>query len=909
LARGHADAADLTFETSLARLVIRSNGVAASLRDKQTGKERLLPDLKAFSAVKKRGQVFPASEVEQRGDLLHMKFGASAVDAEYRVTVRPEYIVVELTAISGDGVEEVWLAQFSTQSSHSGETLAVQWDDEFALCLLALSERVESRADSHYAQASVHPEYGMLGERIAIVAVPTSQLLDQIRKVEQDFHIPSASIGGQWAKHSDAVNTSYLFVDLTEANADKMIAYAKQAGLGYILVYSDTWSSSAGSYPVNLKNFPRGEASLKNVIERCHAAGLKVGMHMMTSAVAKNDPLAGPRPDPRLLKDAEATLAVDLSARATAVEAGSALADFPREGVYSGNKGGLEIVIDDEIIHYAAIEGTKFVGCTRGFAGTVPAAHQARAKIQHLAERFGNYVADLRTSLKEAIADRVAGVINRCGFDMIYFDGSEAAIANGPFWYWAGLEPSAIWARSKRELLVQGSGMTQWTWHIYGRGTCDDYSAVAVKQYLDHHKIAVLRPYYRNNFVPAELGWWGFLARAPDHHATTPDEAEYYGVRMLSLNMPIGLETSLAVLQANGRTDEMLSILGRYERLRRSGGPGDALRGELATGEWHMSEQGRFEPIRYDTQRAQLDGQITVRNEFAAQPLKFRVQMTAPPKHADHSSSGILLKGERPIELEAPNPGAVMPGVLIRRIDFTKRAPAEPGVFVARRTVRASYDAPLRLGSRHAVAVRLEVDGASSRADEQAILDVQFESSDGIYRDYYIELNFTGSKTVVLPEPSPERTLVELRPPMQNFYYKSSLQQFNYNGLIAVNLRWARFPKAQGPKCRISLIEALADRRGKLKKLQVLAGGASIRIPGKLSAGDYVEFWADGWVRIFNGNGMLLRKEVTKDSIWLAKGQNNVSIRGAGSGNLMFTTITFGPEQKDRVLAPAQELL
>jgi hypothetical protein len=339
----------------------------------------------------------------------------------------------------------------------------------------------------------------------------------------------------------------------------------------------------------------------------------------------------------------------------------------------------------------------------------------------------------------------------------------------------------------------------------------------------------------------------------------------------------------------------MLSILGRYERLRRSGSPGDALRRELATGEWHMSEPGKFEPIRYDTQRAQIDGQIAVRNEFAAQPLKFRVQMTAPSKAADDSASRILLKAEPSIELEAPHPGAAMPGALIRRIDFTKRTPAEPGVFVASGTAGNSRDAPLRLERRHAVAVRLEVEGASLRADEQPVLDVQFESSDGIYRDYYIELNFSGSKTVVLAEPSPERTLVEFRPPMQNFYYKSSLQQFNYNGLMAVNLRWARFPKAQGPKCRISLIEALAERRGKLKRLEVSAGGASIKIPGKLKAGDYVEFWADGRIRVFNGNGTLLRTEVAKDSIWLTKGQNNVSIRGAGSGNLMFTAITIGP--------------
>ncbi len=44
---------------------------------------------------------------------------------------------------------------------------------------------------------------------------------------------------------------------------------------------------------------------------------------------------------------------------------------------------------------------------------------------------------------------------------------------------------------------------------------------------------------YHNNFLPAELGWVGFLEDAPDHPATTPDEVEYYAVRMLALDSPV----------------------------------------------------------------------------------------------------------------------------------------------------------------------------------------------------------------------------------------------------------------------------------------------------------------------------------------------------------------------------------
>ena len=60
--------------------------------------------------------------------------------------------------------------------------------------------------------------------------------------------------------------------------------------------------------------------------------------------------------------------------------------------------------------------------------------------------------------------------------------------------------------------------------------------------------------FYRNSFLPAELGWLGFLQDAPERAATTPDELEYYAVRMLALDSPVSFETNMSALQANGRT-------------------------------------------------------------------------------------------------------------------------------------------------------------------------------------------------------------------------------------------------------------------------------------------------------------------------------------------------------------------
>ena len=179
-------------------------------------------------------------------------------------------------------------------------------------------------------------------------------------------------IGGHWAKTSPDVRRGYLFTDLTEANCEETIPYAKLGEFGYVMTYDGTWTSSLGSYPINLQNFPKGEESLKAAVERCHAAGLKVGLHMLTSFVHKHDPLARPKPDPRLLKDAQAVLAADIDAQAQEMAASTAVDAFPAEAVFYGDaRQGFDIQIDDELIHYQRLEpgSRKFLQCVRGYAG------------------------------------------------------------------------------------------------------------------------------------------------------------------------------------------------------------------------------------------------------------------------------------------------------------------------------------------------------------------------------------------------------------------------------------------------------------------------------------------------------------------------------------------------------------
>ena len=160
-------------------------------------------------------------------------------------------------------------------------------------------------------------------------------------------------------------------------------------------------------------------------------------MHMMTSLISKSDPLVPPKPDARLLKDGATMLSADLSAQADTIIATTDLNTLPQgQPPHADVRGGVDIQIDDEIIHCADVgqgNPNMFSGCRRGYNGTKAAPHKAGAKIFRLVQvAMDLYLADLKTSLKDKIADRVAGVINRCEFDMIYFDGGEVNDANGP---------------------------------------------------------------------------------------------------------------------------------------------------------------------------------------------------------------------------------------------------------------------------------------------------------------------------------------------------------------------------------------------------------------------------------------------------------------------------------------------
>jgi hypothetical protein len=863
-----ATSANVVFQTQASRLVIGTGGTARVEVDDSTHNEHMTSEEVAFTVMNKVGGTFPASSAERRGDLIHFSFGASGASADYRITAAHNYFIVELVGFSGN-VKELLLAQIRAPFRHSGSILGVQWDEHFAICLMGLSAQINVRTVGALLQAVVRPEIPIAERRVAVIATATQDFLKTVQSVETDFHLPSPSINGTWAKRSREVRNSYLFIDLDEANVDEVIRYAKLGGLRYILIHSDTWASTLGSYGINAAHFPRGEAGLKAVIDKCHAAGLKVGMRMLTSAIGHGDPLVQPVPDYRLLSDASTMLTADADATSNElmVAAGS---DFGDDGSIQGHEA--ELSIDDEIVHCSLIAGSRLSHCTRGYAGTNRAPHRAGTVVRRVVSVYGTYLADLKTSLGTEIAERVAGLINRCGFDMVYYDGAEANAAQGNSWYWVGRQQNLIWEKTTRDLIQQSSALTHWLWHILSRGTCDDLSVICVKQYLDQHKIADLWQLYRDNFLPAELGWWGVLASNPAYPATTPDEAEYYAVRALALDSPLSIQTRVQELRTNKRTEEILSVVRQYEELRLRHAVPETIRAKLESDEWHMPRVGEFHRVRRDVKRLYPGETIRLNNLYSDQPLKFRLQALPGVNSVGDPTNLQLLSSERRAAF-IPQPGsaAAMPGALVMRRELGGRSLLE----------------------HRTLAVELEVELPGETRTPPPVLNVQLEDAGGLFRDHYIDLTFSGHKTIVLTEPQRDRVLTDCRPASANYSFKMALSIFDYGHVNALNLRWMRYPPLGGVRCRVVAVVALAERSAALKNVRILTeDGSESIIRRELRTGDYVESDEHGQIRAFDRNGTAL-ESVNGARQTIHKGNNLLTFRGDGPGELEFTAITM----------------
>lgn len=417
--------------------------------------------------------------------------------------------------------------------------------------------------------------HGLLPARFGLLFSPQETFFDTMERFEVAAGLPSPRPGGVWNKRSPWIERSYLFITrFGESQTGDVIAMAKRGGFDMILILQSSWTKATGHFEINTDNFPGGLDSLAATVQRMKDAGFHVGLHLLGASIYPPDSYLTPVPDPRLVKGARIELAEDIDEKADFVPTVHTPEGFPEEdGGYRGD--GTVIQIDNELIQYGARsmeEPAGFQNCKRGHLGTVPAPHAKGAIISHLKRSYGYHMYDMDTTLIDEVSSHFARVANACDIDMIYFDGSERL--QGDHWYYnAKLHKTFFDKLARKDILLQASSFSHYSWHILARSASADGHG-DLKGYLDARS-GWFNSLNRNG-MPLDIGWYyGYDT------SCTLDMYEYVLGATIGYDSSMSFQVSLDAARKHPFTDDILDCIARYERLRLSGRVPDDMRERL----------------------------------------------------------------------------------------------------------------------------------------------------------------------------------------------------------------------------------------------------------------------------------------------------------------------------------------
>jgi len=755
----------MTLENDYVRYVIGPDGKNLSFFDKHAGKERLVAERQTHVVtLRKSGAPLAPTACRLADGRLTAEF-KDGLRAVLKVAAKKHYFVFEVESVSDPAVEEIRLANVVVQSAERVSDMSgVATDDEFAAALRSLNLQMLGSVGGRPAVLAAvgSAKYGLAGGRVALVGCPAGEIRTVLKELLQGEGALWSPLGGPSALDAEEIRGSYVFASVSEKNADEWIAMAKLAGIAQIHFIG--WERTLGHYEPRKELFPNGLESLKAVVDKIHAAGLKAGMHTLTGCISPHDPWVTPVPDARLAKDVSFTLAQPLDEKQDAL-----VTEEKPEGldtIWAYASRGNVLRIGNELIQYSRLVQEPpygFTGCKRGAFGTKAEPHPKGAAADHLFVRYGSFLPDESSTLVDGVADQIANVFNTCGFDMIYMDGAEGM---GSGWHGIATMRAAIFRRLTRRTLVEASCWDNPSWVFHSRIGAWDHPNWALKRFVDIH-CRDNEGYRKASLLPVQLGWWAILGPGPDHDAELPDEFEHLSAKALGHDMPMSFQGVYPGPQpANARQSEYLAMLGNYERLRLSCAVPESIRAKLREPkeEFHLAQtaDGRWQFVPTDYAVHKVTGpddgsqKWTVVNRYAAQPLRLRIQALYSVAAYDSPDAIVLadfgsekefggLAGANGITPEiAPSQEQVKTGGKSGRYSAASMATSREGAWAR---VTKTFDPDLSLQKCDALGVWVHGDGKGELLNLQLTNPPQYWTT---YDEHYVKVDFTGWRYVEL---------------------------------------------------------------------------------------------------------------------------------------------------------------
>lgn len=475
------------------------------------------------------------------------------------------------------------------------------------------------------------------GCAFALFACDRKDALETIGTIELGEGLPHPMLDGEWLKTSRKAVNSYLIGEFGVDNIDKMIAYAKQGGFGYLYHPEpfDTW----GHFELRKEQFPDGDASLKECIEKAEAEGIRVGLHTLTNFTKTNDSYVTPVPDRRL----KAMVPVEL-VKAVGEDDTEIVIDRLAGFAYAATLNSFRI--GDELIRYGEQEkrddgSVVLKECTRGAFGTAKSAHEAGSSVHRLIDYpYETLFPDIE--LQDAFSDRIAELFNKTGLKQISFDGQEGCEWTGEGEYAVNRFAMRCYTGFDHLVLNDASRLHHFLWHMntrmnWGEPWGEEMRTGQVEGRMRNQE------FFHKNLFPAMLGW--FLIRKANRRfeASTLMDIEWALSEAAGFDAGFSMTAAQNTLDSIGTADEILEAIKNWELLRYEDCFSAELKEQLKKPEteWHLEKLDETHFNLYpmaiskpfvcdllEMQPGQPGGSDwSFDNPFEEQPLTFRMKV------------------------------------------------------------------------------------------------------------------------------------------------------------------------------------------------------------------------------------------------------------------------------------------
>lgn len=591
---------NIVLENEFFSLSIGEDAIAKSLIYKKTGEELLsdcedvsifsLTQLRPFNnevklAYLNKRTEFAANKLEVNGNTITVSFEIIPAKAIVSFDIKDSYISFTLTdLVYPEGaygancmdlppVEEFGLLRLPIKHrKYFGQWINAVWDDSASAAIIATTPEtlIDSQKHKSYRTltATLKKELKLVGSTAAlIVSGGREDFLDTVDTVERNFGLPL----GVESRKSPIINRSIYWTDrLTPENVDEHIRYAKMGGFECMLLYYECmcpyvypdWSyGTCADYSFNDK-YPRGFDDLKEVLGKIKAAGITPGLHFLHTHVGNLTKYITPVCDGRLNLVEHYTLAESIGLG----EEDIYVYENPKNALRHPKRRVLRF--GGELISYEGFTETapyKFYGIKRGYWNTNVTAHE-KGDIGGILD-ISEYAAssayiDQNTDLQDEVAEEIAKIYD-CGFEFIYFDGSEGT--NAPYEYHVpNAQYRVIKKLSSAPKFCEGAAKAHFGWHhLSGANAFDIFETDVFKEMLDEHPLKEAA-HMAQDFTRINFGWWGF------YDDTRRDVYEYGTSRAYGWDCPVAIQCKPEKFDKHPRIKDIMEVMRRWEYARKN---------------------------------------------------------------------------------------------------------------------------------------------------------------------------------------------------------------------------------------------------------------------------------------------------------------------------------------------------